>query len=71
LIGLEIGMFAPQVDREPKWDGDLNKLDAGQLEKVKQFMESKIYGDDQARLAADKEAFLAEWKARHKEDPLQ
>src|SRR4051794_9343333 len=30
LIGLEVGMFAPQVDRELKWDGDLSKLDAGQ-----------------------------------------
>src|SRR4051812_19216304 len=73
LIGLEMGMFAPQVDREPKWDGDLNKLDAGQLEKVKLCMEEKHYGDDKERMEREKAAYEAEWIAQHadKEDLLQ
>ena len=73
LIGLEIGMFAPQVDGEPKWDGDLTKLDAAQLEKVKLFMEEKHYGDDRERMEREKAAYIAQWTAQHadKEDLAQ
>jgi hypothetical protein len=62
LLGQAAGLFTEA--RAPEWDGDINKLTAAQRQKFQHTMEQEIYGDDTARLAADKAAWLKEWEER-------
>jgi hypothetical protein len=61
-LGLAVGAF--REARAPESDGDINKLTAAQRQKLQHTMEQEIHGDDTARLAADKAAWLKEWEER-------
>jgi hypothetical protein len=56
LCGKELGMFAAPSDLP--WDGDLATLTEPQLEKLELYLERIVYGDDRARLEADKRRAL-------------
>jgi len=55
LLGKELGMFNHP---ELAWDGDLATLTDQQLERITELFERAVYGDDRARLEADKRRFL-------------
>ena len=66
LLGMAAGVFTEA--KEPEWDGDFGKLSKAQRMKLQHTMEQEIYGDDTARLEADKAAWLKEREARRKAD---
>ena len=55
LLGKELGMFNHP---EPVWDGDLATLTDQQLLRITEQLERAVYGEDRARLEADKRRFL-------------
>jgi hypothetical protein len=55
LIGKELGMFN---HAEPVWDGDLATLTDQQLGRITEQFERAVYGEDRARLEADKRRAL-------------
>jgi hypothetical protein len=55
LLGKELGMFNHP---EPLWDGDLATLTDQQLERITEQFEKAVYGNDRARLEADKRRAL-------------
>jgi len=55
LVGKELGMFNHP---EPVWDGDLATLTDQQLLRITEQFERAVYGEDRARLEADKRRAL-------------
>ena len=55
LVGKELRMFNHP---EPVWDGDLATLTDQQLLRITEQFERAVYGEDRARLEADKRRFL-------------
>jgi len=55
LIGKDLGMFNHP---EPVWDGDLSTLTDQQLLRITEQFERAVYGEDRARLEADKRRAL-------------
>ena len=55
LLGKELGMFNHP---EPVWDGDLATLTDPQLLRITEQFERAVYGEDRARLEADKRRAL-------------
>ena len=55
LIGKDLGMFNHP---EPVWDGDLATLTDQQLLRITEQFERAVYGEDRARLEADKRRAL-------------
>lgn len=60
LMGKHLGMFVDRTEHTMFWDGDPAKLTDGQLEVLTRHLERLAYGDDKARLMAEKRQAMIE-----------
>lgn len=59
LMGKRLGLFTDKLDHTFHWDGDVSKLDDGQLENLTYSLERLAYGEDRARIEAERRKVIA------------